>query len=200
MRYEEFLNDLSKNYIEKGFTHVEDMPDVALYMDQLVGIMNAQLEVYHEDDGDLVTKSMISNYVKNKILPKPENKKYSKEHMILLNMLFQLKNVFQMDELKLLFKPFVENYTTVLEEPYDIEKLYSFLVDGREKEAVSIVENIEKEIRNVKKIMDEADTSDDDASEILGVILVLAIQSNAYRLMARKLLAEYFVTEEKKGK
>ena len=168
----------------------DEMPEVELYMDQVVSLLNKELAVYKEKEQDVFTKSMVSNYVKHKVLPKPENKKYNKEHMVILNMIFQLKSIFQMDEMKVLFKSFVENHESILEEQYDMEGLYDSLLRSRDKEILQMTNHIHEDIEYVKAVMEEMGTSDDDAHEIMGVILILAIQSNAYRLMARKLLTQ----------
>lgn len=199
MRYEEFLNQVMDKYAKTGLLLPDEMPEVELYMDQVVSLLNKELAVYKEKEQDVFTKSMVSNYVKHKVLPKPENKKYNKEHMVILNMIFQLKSIFQMDEMKVLFKSFVENHESILEEQYDMEGLYDSLLRSRDKEILQITNHIHEDIEYVKAVMEEMGTSDDDAHEIMGVILILAIQSNAYRLMARKLLNEYFIDNKKKS-
>ncbi len=199
MRYEEFLNQVMDKYAKTGLLLPDEMPEVELYMDQVVSLLNKELAVYKEKEQDVFTKSMVSNYVKHKVLPKPENKKYNKEHMVILNMIFQLKSIFQMDEMKVLFKSFVENHESILEEQYDMEGLYDSLLRSRDKEILQMTNQIHEDIEYVKAVMEEMGTSDDDAHEIMGVILILAIQSNAYRLMARKLLNEYFIDNKKKS-
>ena len=199
MRYEEFLNQVMDKYAKTGLLLPDEMPEVELYMDQVVSLLNKELAVYKEKEQDVFTKSMVSNYVKHKVLPKPENKKYNKEHMVILNMIFQLKSIFQMDEMKVLFKSFVENHESSLEEQYDMEGLYDSLLRSRDKEILQMTNQIHEDIEYVKAVMEEMGTSDDDAHEIMGVILILAIQSNAYRLMARKLLNEYFIDNKKKS-
>ncbi len=199
MRYEEFLNQVMDKYAKTGLLLPDEMPEVELYMDQVVSLLNKELAVYKEKEQDVFTKSMVSNYVKHKVLPKPENKKYNKEHMVILNMIFQLKSIFQMDEMKVLFKSFVENHESILEEQYDMEGLYDSLLRSRDKEILQMTNHIHEDIEYVKAVMEEMGTSDDDAHEIMGVILILAIQSNAYRLMARKLLNEYFIDNKKKS-
>ena len=199
MRYEEFLNQVMDKYAKTGLLLPDEMPEVELYMDQVVSLLNKELAVYKEKEQDVFTKSMVSNYVKHKVLPKPENKKYNKEHMVILNMIFQLKSIFQMDEMKVLFKSFVENHESILEEQYDMEGLYDSLLRSRDKEILQMTNHIHEDIEYVKAVMEEMGTSDDDAHEIMGVILILTIQSNAYRLMARKLLNEYFIDNKKKS-
>ena len=85
-------NQVMDKYAKTGLLLPDEMPEVELYMDQVVSLLNKELAVYKEKEQNVFTKSMVSNYVKHKVLPKPENKKYNKEHMVILNMIFQLKS------------------------------------------------------------------------------------------------------------
>ena len=62
-----------------------DIPNIDLYMDQVTTFMETKLSGYKRNDKDkILTKTMINNYTKNELLPPPEKKRYSKEHIILL--------------------------------------------------------------------------------------------------------------------
>ena len=63
--------------------HVQtgDIPNIELYMDQVTHFMEENLSHTrrHEDD-KILTKTMINNYAKNKLLPAPVKKRYSRVH------------------------------------------------------------------------------------------------------------------------
>ena len=69
----------------------EDFPDINLYKDQVVAYLKRQL-IDMEGDGQL-TPAMMSNYVKDKLLPKADGKKYNREHLALLTEICLLKQV-----------------------------------------------------------------------------------------------------------
>ena len=70
------------------------LPEIYLYMDQVLTFMNKQLRLYERDNGEvLLTSSMINNYVKVGVLPRPEQKKYSREHLAILLVICMLKQV-----------------------------------------------------------------------------------------------------------
>ena len=63
----------------------EDIPGIDLYMDQVTTFMDSHLSASRRyEDDKILTKTMINNYAKNHLLPPPEKKKYSREHMLLL--------------------------------------------------------------------------------------------------------------------
>lgn len=76
----------------------EELPNIDLYMDQLVSVING---VYQDvtDPSELpLTKSMVNNYVKARILPPPVNKRYQRVHLAMLMAIYPLKKVFSLPE------------------------------------------------------------------------------------------------------
>ncbi len=83
----------------------EEFPSIPLYMDQVILYLNENLELFRRDgDGAPLTSSMINNYVKNGVLPHPEKKKYSREHLGALLMVFMLKQVLSFQDIKTLLR------------------------------------------------------------------------------------------------
>ncbi|MEG0291396.1 MAG: DUF1836 domain-containing protein [Anaerovoracaceae bacterium] len=57
----------------------DDIPDVDLYLEQVISLIDKWLKPILEDgEKKVVTKTMINNYVKLKIINPPVNKKYDK--------------------------------------------------------------------------------------------------------------------------
>lgn len=71
----------------------EMLPDIELYMDQVIAVMERFLSLYHtgEEENRLVTPSIINNYVKLKVIPAPVKKRYGREHLAYLLMICILK-------------------------------------------------------------------------------------------------------------
>lgn len=79
----------------------EDLPDIPLYMDQVITLLGEKLRFYELDpDSKLLTSSMINNYVKSGLIPHPEKKKYDKEQLASLIMICMLKAVLPIPEIK----------------------------------------------------------------------------------------------------
>ena len=55
-----------------------EIPKIDLYLDQLVCLLEQYLSNYikNDDSEKIITKTMINNYVKHKIINPPVNKKY----------------------------------------------------------------------------------------------------------------------------
>lgn len=71
----------------------DSLPDIDLYMDQVVSLVTKYLDVLSTTIGfnRPVTSSMINNYVKLGIIPSPKKKKYSKVHLAYLLIVCTLK-------------------------------------------------------------------------------------------------------------
>ena len=84
----------------------EGMPDIDLYMDQVVTYLRRQLALFQDDsEASLVTRSIINNYVKDGIVPRPINKRYAREQLSALMMACVLKRVLPMQQVKQLLRP-----------------------------------------------------------------------------------------------
>ena len=88
---------------ELGVVNWSELPDIKLYMDQVIGLLSEKLSFFAEED-KLLTKSMINNYVKSGLLSHPEKKKYSKEQLAQLVVISMLKQVLSIPDLQLLFE------------------------------------------------------------------------------------------------
>jgi hypothetical protein len=77
----------------------DEYPDIDLYMDQVITFMEKKYP------GRVLTKTMINNYTKDRILTPPVKKKYSKEHLMLLTLLQVLKGTQSLPEIKKILFP-----------------------------------------------------------------------------------------------
>ena len=69
----------------------EDLPDLALYMDQLVSYMSRQLIRF--DEGSALTSAMVNNYIKDGLVPRAKGKRYGPIHLGYLTAVVALKQV-----------------------------------------------------------------------------------------------------------
>ena len=98
-----------------------ELPNIDLYIDQLVTLLEQYLSNYirneNEKEDKLVTKTMINNYVKHGVIKPPVNKKYNKQHMATLFVVFILKQVYSISDIKKLITLGVK--TSPIEQAYD---------------------------------------------------------------------------------
>ena len=76
-----------------------DIPAIDLYMDQLLTYIDAQLRPLVAPDEKLLTASMVNNYVKVGMIPRPVGKKYDREHLAMLLMICVFKQALSMESI-----------------------------------------------------------------------------------------------------
>jgi hypothetical protein len=80
------------DFLNHRFRRWDQLPDIELYMDQVIGFLEKELRPVLRDN-KLITPSMINNYVKLGVIPRPSHKRYGREHLALLVMTCVLKQV-----------------------------------------------------------------------------------------------------------
>ena len=108
---EERLKDLLAHLDTLDHIHVEDIPQIDLYMDQVTTFMESHLgDLKRYPDDKVLTKTMINNYAKNNLLPSPVKKKYNQEHILLLVFIYYFKNLLNFSDIETILSYITENH------------------------------------------------------------------------------------------
>ena len=92
----------------------EELPELDLYLDQVVTFIDKYLSSYivnKDETGEnkLITKTMINNYVKQKVLDAPVKKKYNRTNLAYLIIICILKQVYSINDISKLIKIGIRN-------------------------------------------------------------------------------------------
>lgn len=98
--------------------HRSRRSEVGLYLEQVVRYINARLAPLGEPE---LTGSMVSNYVKQKLVPAPQKKLYTAEHLARLLFIAVVKPVVPLEGLRLMF--------SIQEECYPLQTAYDYFCD-----------------------------------------------------------------------
>ena len=120
----------------------EDIPNIGLYMDQVTTLMDTRLASSKRyPDDKILTKTMINNYTKNKLLPPSNKKKYSREHIFLLIMIYYLKSILSISfaeySLSEEESKYLDDFSFIYQLCYDIymrKQIIEKLIDRRREE------------------------------------------------------------------
>lgn len=145
----------------------EQLPDMDLYMDQVVTLLNEYLLPFRNKGQEkMVTSTMINNYVKNGIVTPPIKKKYTRHHVAYLIVVCILKMVYRMDE--------ISDLISVQIDKYPIQQAYNYFCAELESCLKCIF--LHKKVHHVP--------SDDEGSLVVDLIRN-TVQSIAYTVYVR---------------
>ncbi len=90
----------TKEILEFHLPRFDELPNIDLYMDQVLSTIENSLNIFSsESDENIITKSMINNYVKQNVIEKPCKKHYKKMHVSYLIIISVLKRVLSISEI-----------------------------------------------------------------------------------------------------
>lgn len=141
------LEELNQKSASFTFPRWADFPSVGLYMDQVTELINGYLSRIpaFSDDNSMITASMINNYVKSEIMPAPEKKRYSKEHLAYILIICTLKQTFNIALIsQILNKNFDKN---------EIEKQYDMYAADFESSCKKALANTAEELKTNSGIL-----------------------------------------------
>ncbi len=182
MYSEDFIKELLQE-VEKF--NINDIPNIDLYMDQVTTYLGDKFKVTkrHEDD-KLMTKTMINNYVKSHLLPSPEKKKYSKDHIMALIMIYFFKNIISINDVTKLLTPLFDSYFH--NEELSLESIINSFLDYIK--TCNLQDSILKEFDDSKKIFEKTQVDDKDYLETLGLITMLSYDTFVKKMLIEKLV------------
>ena len=190
---QDILNSILESLDRIDYIKPKEIPNIDLYMDQVTTFMEEHLNAskrYPEDK--ILTKTMINNYAKNRLLPSPEKKKYSKEHMLLLIFIYYFKTILSIKDIETILTPITEKYFDT-DSAVDIASIYEEVCDT----AKSQIQNLKDEVReayetsqNTFKDMEGLSDSDREYLQLFSLI-----SSLSFDVYAKKALIERIIDE-----
>lgn len=175
-------------WLDLGYIAPEDIPSIELYMEQVTTFMDRYLSKNKRTDEDkTLTKTMINNYTKNDLLPPPNKKRYSKEHIILLIYIYYFKNVVTISDIQVVLKPLIEGYYDNEKAEYSLEKIYSTLFELEKSQ----YEDTERSITSTLELIEKGFEGKDD--EYLKKLTFLALLG--YDIFLKKKFMESIIDD-----
>ena len=170
--------------------NLQEIPEIDLYMDQVIQLFeNKFKETKRTEDEKVLTKTMINNYAKAKVFFPIKNKKYTKRHLILLSLIYQLKGSLSINEIKGILDPLNEQIVT---DDLAIDWLYEIFLKQTDKNALIFAESVEASMNELTESLGVFQREEEDAEyyEELLAVASLAHMSQLYKRAAESLAAK----------
>lgn len=170
----------------------KELPDIALYMEQVVGYIKECLEQFSNKDDSIITPFMVNNYVKAKIINPPKDKKYNRDHIGYLIAISMLKSVVSMRDIAVFIDLDSKSdlYT-------DKQNLYSFFKSIENESLKNVIHKVKTRTEVFKKANNSKKNKKENFSEDLYeqanlayIALRLYTESECNKLIADKIMSQ----------
>jgi len=190
MQKEELLQMIKQLQLDDTIA-IESIPNLDLYMDQVITLFEEKLghtKRYEEDK--LLTKTMINNYTKAKLLMPAVKKKYTKEHILLMILLYDLKQILMIGDIKTLFGTIIKDGQVNSELLAETYQLFTELKVEGAYQFQGEVEKIEESIASKIETIPIAEGI--EVNQLISMIQVILLteKANYYKRLAEKIMDE----------
>ncbi len=184
------FREVMHKFSELSYIRPEDIPDIPLYMDQITTFMETKLESCKRyPDDKLITKTMINNYTKNKLIPPPDKKKYSKEHLILLIYTYYLKDFLSISDIKAVLQPLEDKHFND-EGLFSMKDIYKESFDLIYDQKNYILRDLMSRWKSSEKTFEDVPSEDREYLHIFAFICLLS-----FDVYVKKKLIETMIDE-----
>ncbi len=187
---EDWLNRLE---LEKQVM-VEDIPKIELYIDQVIQLFEEVFEdAKRNKEEKILTKTMINNYAKGKLFYPIPNKKYSRNHIMLISLIYQMKSVLSIHDVKQVLEGINER---AVQQEWDLENFYAAFLEIQQSNVEIFKDVFQKQ--SIEAARQAGGMEDGDELEEVLLIASLVHTSNLYRRAAEKRIDELVERRERK--
>ena len=182
------INSILSSISRIDYIKPEDIPNIDLYMDQVTTFMEEQLAATKRyGDDKILTKTMINNYAKNKLLPSPEKKRYSKEHVLMLIFIYYFKNILSINDIQTLFTPIVQKYFKSMTEK-DMTYIYNEVFSMEKDQIESLKKDLLRKYKTAQGTFKDADEEDQEIFKRFSFICLLSFDVYVKKMMIEHLI------------
>ena len=184
----DMINSILASVARIDYIKPSDLPNIDLYMDQVTTFMENQLassKRYEEDK--ILTKTMINNYAKNKLLPSPEKKKYSKEHLLMLIFMYYFKNILSINDIQTLMNPITEKYFRSMTDK-DLTYIYNEVFSMEKGQIENLQKDLLKSYNAAQNTFGDASEEDQEFLKTFSFICLLSFDVYVKKMLIEQLI------------
>ncbi len=169
------IEEIISELIQKNTLDIVSIPNIDLYVDQLTTFIEDN--IYSNKENQL-TKAMINNYCKNKVIPPAEKKKYTKNHILLLIIMYNTKTVLSLPDVEKIFKSF---------DSEDIVEYYNYVTEVMKNTNTLLNETTLHNYANIHN----SSFAEKPKSELAILATQLAMEANVKKMLSELIIEKY---------
>lgn len=161
----------------------EEIPAIDLYLDQITSLASEKLKesspLFHDR---ILTKTMVNNYSKDGLISPVNGKKYSKEHIIQMLLVYSLKNTLSIGEIKRMLQ---NVYALPTEDERMLESVYLRFLEIKEFER-------EETWSFIQSFVERSQLDVEKEADFFTLLLGLAAMSSYLKNVVQVLLSSHY--------
>lgn len=184
----DLLNSILKSLERIDYIKPEDIPNIDLYMDQVTTFMEEHLQsTKRYPDDKILTKTMINNYAKNNLLPPPEKKKYTKEHILTMVFIYYFKGILSINDIQSILNPITEKYF-MAEGNLTLTDIYKEVFSLEKDEAGILAKDITRKFNTSSHTFADVPADERENLQLFSFISMLSFDVYVKRMLIEKLI------------
>ena len=169
------IEEVFKRYTDGSYIKASMLPDLDLYVDQITTFLTRHLaKTIRFEDDKIMTKTMINNYTKNHLLPPPDKKKYSRDHILLMIFIYYFKNFLPISDIKTILGPLTDKYFHK-DADLNLEAIYTTLLSKEDTFVQEVLENVMKQFHMSADLFPDAPKADQASLREFTFICMLSL-------------------------
>ena len=169
------IEEVFKRYTDGSYIKASMLPDLDLYVDQITTFLTRHLaKTIRFEDDKIMTKTMINNYTKNHLLPPPDKKKYSRDHILLMIFIYYFKNFLPISDIKTILGPLTDKYFHK-DADLNLEAIYATLFSKEDTFVQEVLENVMKQFHMSADLFPDAPKADQASLREFTFICMLSL-------------------------
>lgn len=174
------MNDVFNEILNSGEFSIDEIPQIDLYMDQIITLFENKYSKNKRNESEkILTKTMVNNYTKEKLLKPVRGKTYNREQILQLILIYKLKQTLSVQDIKVMF-----------DELHRVEHNQFNVYNIAMQNLANHKEDINK---SLETLIEKDQAFDNKYSENLYNVLVLSLVSDYYKRMAQSIIDDFFV-------
>jgi len=182
----ELLLELANNIINK-----DDQVKIATLSDELT---ISQVVKFFEKQGRSFTKTMIQNYVRVGVLPPPVDKRYyTKNHLVMLTLIDNLKEIYSLEEIKTVLAPIRNNPDIFEDDIIKTTDIYKNYLEMRKSALGRWKEALPELFDKIGELLDEYDVTESEKNTATAFLIALTVMAEtiAMKDVVKEIINQY---------
>ncbi|MDD2484593.1 MAG: DUF1836 domain-containing protein [Eubacteriales bacterium] len=185
------LKDLLFEVLDDDDIHASDLPAIDLYLDQIISLLEGKYSPNKRRESDkILTNTMIHNYRKAGLIKPVKGKRYSKEHILQMLIIFAMKNSLSIQDIKTVFDRLYSDPT------FDSQALsdsYERALAFKSHESETLTNYLSEFFEKIK--LAEHKEKENTPEDLFPYLLCITFFAGHLQRIAEQMVDEYFTPE-----